>query len=128
MAQRLEAAGARRVVPTSADEDGLVTAIIPTDSSVVFEAFMATGDIVLSTDAPVPVPFGPAVGSAANYLVIRVKGGRVDTTIVSPLGTATIPVEPRLELRSDNMNLTSLSLQRPVGVEVTVNVYLGRRA
>ena len=116
------------MVPTSADEDGLVTAIIPTDSSVVFEAFMATGDIVLSTDAPVPVPFGPAVNGAANYLVVRVKGGRVDTTLISPLGTATIPVEPRLELRTDNMNLTSLSLQRPVGVEVTVNVYLGRRA
>lgn len=128
MAQRLEAAGSRRVVPTSADEDGLVTAIIPTDSAVVFEAFMATGDIVLSTDAPVPVPFGPAVNAAANYLVVRVKGGRVDTTLVSPIGTATIPVEPRLELRTDNMNLTSLSLQRPVGVEVTVNVYLGRRA
>lgn len=89
---------------------------------------MATGDIVLGTDAPVPVPFGPALGAASNYLVVRVKGGRVDVTLVSPLGTATIPVEPRLELRTDNMNLTSLSLQRPTGIEVTVNVYLGRRA
>lgn len=130
MAYRLEASGARRITATTADDDGLVSpAVIPSDSSVVFEAYTAMADIVLSTDAPVPINFGPAIGADVNYLVVRVKGGRVNVTLASTLdGSAVLPVEPRLELRTDNLALTGLILQRPVGVEVVVSVYMGRRS
>ena len=128
MAYRLEASGARRITPTASDDDGLLTGNIPSDSAVVFEAFYATGDIVLTSDAPVVVSFGPAMGSECNYLVVRVKGGRCNVTLASSLdATAVLPVEPRLEIRSDNLPYTGLTLQRPIGVEVVVAVYLGRR-
>lgn len=129
MSFRLEASGARRITPTASDEDGIVTATIPSCRSVVFSAFLATGDIVLTSDAPVVVNLGAAIGTDFNYLVVRVKGGRCNVTIASSLdATAIIPVEPRLELRTDNLALTGLTLQRPVGVEVTVNIYLGKRS
>lgn len=129
MAYRLEASGARRISSTAADDDGLVSpAVIPSDSSTVFEAYFSTGDIDMTSDAPVSIPLGPAIGSEFHYCVIRVKGGRVDATITTGLGVATLPVEPRLEWRSDNYPATALSLQRPLGVEVVVSVYLGRRA
>ena len=128
MAYRLEASGARRITPTVSDDDGLDVVTIPSDSSVVFEAFGTTGDIVLTSDAPVAVPLGPALGSGFNYVNIRVKGGRVTATLTSGLGSATLPVEPRLELRADNNPFSSLVLQRPTGIEVVVAVYLGRRS
>lgn len=129
MAYRLEASGTRRVTPTSADDDGIQTAIIPSDSSVTFEAFIATGTIYLTSDAPVPIPLGPALVDEFNYLVVRVKGGRVNVTLASSLdATAIIPVEPRLELRTDNLGLTGLTLTRQTGVEVTVDVWLGKRS
>lgn len=129
MAYRLEASGARRISSTAADDDGQVSpAVIPSDSSTVFEAYVAMGDITLSDDAAVPVPLGPAIGDEFHYCVLRVKGGRVNATLTTGLGVAVLPVEPRLEWRSDNYPATALSLQRPTGVEVVVSVYLGRRA
>lgn len=129
MAYRLEASGARRISSTAADDDGQVSpAVIPSDSSTVFEAYYSTGDIDMTSDGPVNVPLGPALGSEFHYLVVRVKGGRVDVTITTGLGEATLPVEPRLEWRSDNYPATALTLQRPLGTEVVVCVYMGRRA
>lgn len=127
MSWRMEASGARRAVPTSADDDGISTIIIPTDSSVVFEQLVAAGEFDLTSDSPVTIDLS-AVSSTVNYLVLRVKGGYVKATLTSGLGAAPLYVEPRLELRSDNNAYTALTLTRPVGVEVTVNVFLGRRS
>lgn len=129
MSYRLEASGARRIYSTASDDDGQVSpAIIPSDSSVVLEAYESQGPIQLTTDAPVSVPFGPAVGSQVHYICLRVKGGRVFASLTSAQGVAIVPVEPRIEIRSDNDPFTALTLQRQVGVEVSVDVYLGRRS
>ncbi len=127
MSWRLEASGARRVVPTAADDDGITTAIIPTDSSVVFEQIYAAGEFDLTSDAPVSINLG-AVSATINFIVVRVKGGYVKVDLTSTLGTASLFVEPRIELRSDNNPYTVLTLTRPVGVEVTVNVFVGKRS
>lgn len=127
MAWRLEASGSRRVVPTTADDDGVVTAILPSDSSVVFEQILAAGEFDLTSDAPVAVDLS-AVSAQGNFLVIRVKGGYVKATLSSSFGVAVLPVEPRLELRTDNTPISSLTLQRPLGVEVTVNIFVGKRS
>ena len=71
MAWRMEASGARRVVPTSADSDGIIAAVIPSDSSVVFEQIMGAGEYDLTSDAPVSVDLS-AVSASANYVNIRV--------------------------------------------------------
>jgi hypothetical protein len=115
------------VVPTTADDDGVPTAIIPSDSSVVFEQIMAAGEFDLTSDAPVTVDLS-AVSAQANFLVIRVKGGYCKATLSSSFGVAVLPVEPRLELRTDNNPISSLTLQRPLGVEVTVNIFVGKRS
>ncbi|TXH11837.1 MAG: hypothetical protein E6R03_14030 [Hyphomicrobiaceae bacterium] len=127
MSWRLEASGARRVVPTAADDDGISTVVIPTDSSVVFEQIYAAGEFDLTSDAPVTINLG-AVSATVNFIVIRVKGGYVKVDLTSTLGVASLFVEPRIELRSDNNPYTVLTLTRPVGVEVTVNVFVGKRS
>lgn len=127
MAWRMEAMGSRRVVPTTADADGIVAALIPSDSSVVFEQIMGAGEYDLTSDAPVTIDLS-AVSATVNYIVIRVKGGYCKATLTSSLGTAQLFVEPRLELRSDNNPYTALTLQRPIGVEVTVNIFVGKRS
>ena len=127
MSWRLEASGARRVVPTAADDDGISTVVIPTDSSVVFEQIYAAGEFDLTSDAPVSINLG-AVSATVNFIVIRVKGGYVKVDLTSTLGMASLFVEPRIELRSDNNPYTVLTLTRPVGVEVTVNVFVGKRS
>ena len=127
MSWRLEASGARRVVPTAADDDGISTVVIPTDSSVVFEQIYAAGEFDLTSDAPVSINLG-AVSATINFIVVRVKGGYVKVDLTSTLGMASLFVEPRIELRSDNNPYTVLTLTRPVGVEVTVNVFVGKRS
>lgn len=127
MAWRMEASGARRVVPTSADSDGIIAAVIPSDSSVVFEQIMGAGEYDLTSDAPVSVDLS-AVSASANYVNIRVKGGYCKATLTSSLGASQLFVEPRLEIRSDNNPYTALTLQRPIGIEVTVNIFVGKRS
>lgn len=127
MSWRLDASGARRVVPTAADDDGISTVVIPTDSSVVFEQIDAVGEYDLTSDAPLTINLS-GVSATVNYIVLRVKGGYVKAALTSDLGVANFYVEPRLELRSDNNPYTALTLTRPVGVEVTVNVFVGKRS
>lgn len=127
MSWRLDASGARRVVPTAADDDGISTVVIPTDSSVVFEQIDAVGEYDLTSDAPVSINLS-GVSTTVNFIVLRVKGGYVKAALTSDLGVANFYVEPRLELRSDNNPYTALTLTRPVGVEVTVNVFVGKRS
>lgn len=127
MAWRLESTGTRRIVPTASDEDGIATVNLPRDSSLVLEQLLASGDFVLDSDSPKSIDFG-ACGGVAHYIVIRVKGGYVRATVTSTLGTAALFVEPAFELRSDNNSYTALTLQRPAGVEVVVNVFLGKRS
>jgi hypothetical protein len=124
---RLDAAGSRRAVPTAADDDGIGTVIIPSDSSVVLEQLICVGEYDLTSDSPLTINLS-GVSATVNYIVLRVKGGYVKAALTSDLGVANFYVEPRLELRSDNNPSTALTLTRPLGVEVTVNIFVGKRS
>ena len=127
MSWRLDAAGSRRAVPTSSDDDGISTIIIPSDSSVVFEQLISVGEYDLTSDSPLSINLS-GVSATVNYIVMRVKGGYVKAALTSDLGVANFYVEPRLELRSDNNSYTALTLTRPLGVEVTVNIFVSKRS
>lgn len=127
MSWRLEERGSRTITPLSSDTSGIPTPSIPIDETMVFSQIMASGDFVLDSDKPRNIDFGACNGEA-HYIIVRVKGGRVDALLSTELGSSVLPVEPSVELRSDNVPFTSLALRRPVGVEVVCNVFLGKRS
>lgn len=129
MSWRQESTGVDRIVPQAADEDGIGTILLPRDSSVVYSQIVYTGDIVLDSDSPRVIDLGACVDSFNAYRV-RVKGGLAKVILVSDLSVTPmiLPAEPKAEGRSDNTKFTAISVQRAPGIEVTVNVFLGKRS
>lgn len=127
MAWRLESLGSRRAVPMSSDDDGIGTLLLPRDQSTVFEQVTYSGDFDLTDDNSLAINLG-ACRDQFHWCSVRVKGGACKLSLTSDLGTAVIPVEPAFEVRADNHPFTAISVQRFPGIEVTVNVFLGKRS
>jgi hypothetical protein len=88
-----------------------------------YSSVPVTAQYTLAADAQVSVALGPL--SAANALHVRPVGGEVLVRITTSHGTLqVIPVDSLLILSSRTTNITAITLQRPAGVEVVVDVLL----
>ncbi len=125
MSATLTKNGSIVLAPTNGAQDGVPAPTIPLTSSMPLVRYEGGSPYDLNSDSPRAVALGAC--TQINYVHIRVYGGYVLVTLVSTFGTAVIPVEGELEIRSDTIPYTSLTLQRPTGVQVIVHVLIGEK-
>jgi len=117
--------GSRTCSPSSGG-DGQGEIGIPLDVVIALKTRFLAGEYTLTSDAPLSIPFGPVVN--AHVVVIRATGGPCKVSMTSTLGVAAVQAGPRLELNAEDAPVTALTVQRPAGVPITVEIFLGERA
>lgn len=104
--------------------DPLITA--PVDERQTLELELA-GQLLLTADAPVAVPFGGL--TSASVFVLKVVGGPVKVRLTSSAGaTQVVPCDTFLSLMSGTVPFTAITVEREPGVITTCKFFLGQRA
>jgi len=116
--------GSRTCSPSSGG-DGRGEIGIPLEVTIALKTRFLAGEYTLTSDAPLSIPFGPVV--SAHVVVIRATGP-CKVSMTSTLGVAAVQAGPRLELNAEDAPVTALTVQRPAGVPITVEIFLGERA
>jgi hypothetical protein len=126
MADAFRLQGSYELVPLSAPASFAQSVVAPITEAKTL-ADKASTDIVLSADAPVPIPFGSL--PSANVVILKSTGGKVTARLTSADGSAqSIPFDTYFILMSDSVPITAIDLTRVAGIPTTVRIFIGQKA
>jgi len=124
--QRLLLDGSITVANPVGSPSGEPSIVLTLNEQVFLKRQLST-NLTLSTDNVVQVSLGTL--GAVNFLCIRASGGYVRARITSSQGqTQSLPVDPILILRCDDVNITAIDLTREATVDTEVYIVLGEKA
>lgn len=126
MQQRLKLEGSVEVSSPVGNPSGHPQALVQL-AEILYTGKYSVQTVTLSADNATSLSLGAL--SEANFLVIRVDGGKVRVRITSSDGTSqSIPVDPLLILRCDSVGITAIDITRTTGIDTDVYAVLGQKA
>lgn len=126
MQQRLKLEGSVEVSSPVGNPSGHPQALVQL-AEILYTGKYSVQTVTLSADSATSLSLGAL--SEANFLVIRVDGGKVRVRITSSDGTSqSIPVDPLLILRCDSVGITAIDITRTTGIDTDVYAVLGQKA